>query len=109
MKWIAWALQAGEVEKEWFNPGEFVCGGHALVALVAARKKYGSLVVDHVQSVLSYEVEVLEKQGRYKLLMRQHHPRRKPKKQPLDDAGILHNIMGSGNTYQQVAGVRGDK
>ena len=81
-----------------YQLGVLDCKGHALVALVTARRRYGHRAVDHVQSVLSHEIDVLERQ---RLVFNRHHQRRK--KQSLDDAGMLNNIMSSGNTYQQVA------
>ena len=100
MRWIAWGFRVIEGEKQLCQIGVLDCKGHALVALVTARRHYGHRAVDHVQSVLSHEIDLREVQ---KLVFDRHHPRRKPKKQSLDDAGTLNNIMSSGNTYQQVA------
>ena len=98
VRWIAWGLHVVDGEKQLYQLGVLDCKGHALAALVTARRRYGHRAVDHVQSVLSHEIDVLEKQ---RLVFNRHHSRRK--KQSLDDAGMLNNIMSSGNTYQQVA------
>lgn len=97
MRWIAWGFRVIDGERQLCQLGILNCKGHALVALVNARRRYEHRAVDHVQSVLSHEIEVLETQ--HKLVCDSHHPRRK--KQPLDDAAVLHNIMSSGNTYHE--------
>ena len=101
VRWIAWGFHVVDGEKQMYQLGILDCKGHALVALVKARRRYGHQAVDHIQSVLSHEIDLLEKE---KLAFDRHHPRRKKeKKKPLDDGDTLSNIMSSGNTYQQVA------
>ena len=96
MRWIVWGFRIVDGEKQLYQLGVLDCKGHALVALVTARRHYGHRAVDHVQSVLSHEIDVLERQ---RLVFNPYHPRRK--KQSLDDAGMLNNIMSSGNTYHE--------
>ena len=75
MRWIAWGFRVVDREKQLYQLGILDCKGHALVALVTARRRYGHRAVDHVQSVLSHEIDLLEVQ---KLVFKRHHQRRKP-------------------------------
>ena len=74
MRWIAWGFHIVDGEKQLYQLGVLDCKGHALAALVKARRRYGHRAVDHVQSVLSHEIDLLEAQ---KLVFDRHHPRRK--------------------------------
>ena len=78
-------------EKQLYQLGILDCKGHALAALVTARRRFGHRAVDHVQSVLSHEIDLLEAQ---KLVFDRHHPRRKKEKKQLGPFG---------ETLQQVA------
>ena len=102
VRWIAWGLRIEDGEQEPYILGELECKSHILAALVNARRRYG-LAVDHVQSVLSHEIDLLE--SRSKLVFKRRHPRpyhkrRKPEKrgEALNGAGTLNNVMSSGNT-----------
>ncbi len=102
VRWIAWGFRVVDGEKEEYVVGELDCENNILAALVCARRQYGYIVVDRVQSGLSYEIDLRETAN--KLVFNRHHPRRKPSKnlgpfgEKLNDAGILHNIMSSGNS-----------
>ena len=74
MRWIAWGFHVIDGERQLYQLGTLDCKGHALAALVTARRHYGHRAVDHVQSVLSHEIDLLERQ---KLVFDRHHPRRK--------------------------------
>ena len=74
VRWIAWGFRVVDGEKQMHQLGILDCKSHALVALVTARMRFGHRAVDHVQSVLSREIDLLEKQ---KLVFDRHHPRRK--------------------------------
>ena len=91
VRWIAWGFHVVDGEKQLCQLGILDCKGHALVALVKARRHYGHRAVDHVQSVLSREIDLLEKE---KLAFDRHHPRRKKQKKQLGPFG---------ETLQQVA------
>ena len=75
VRWIAWGFRVVDGEKRLHQLGILDCKGHALVALVTARRRYGHRAVDHVQSVLSYEINQLEAPCRP---LHRHHQRRKP-------------------------------
>ena len=91
VRWIAWGFRVVDGEKQLCQIGILDCKGHALVALVQARRHYGHRAVDHVQSALSHEIDLLEKE---KLAFDRHHPRRKKEKKQLGPLG---------ETLQQVA------
>ena len=74
MRWIAWGFHIVDGEKQLYQLGILDCKGHALAALVTARRRYGHRAVDHVQSALSHEIDLLEAQ---KLVFDRHHARRK--------------------------------
>ena len=74
VRWIAWGFHVIDGERQLYQLGVLECKGHALAALVTARRCYGHRAVDHVQSVLSHEIDLLEAQ---KLVFDRHHPRRK--------------------------------
>ena len=84
VRWIAWGFRVIEGEKQLCQIGILDCKGHALVALVKARRRFGHRAVDHVQSVLSREIDLLEAQ---KLAFDRHHPRRKKQKKQLGPFG----------------------
>ncbi len=111
VRWIAWGFRVVDGDKELYKIGELVCESFNLAALASARKRFGSTVVDHVQSALSHEIDLREAPD--KLLFNRHRPRpyhrrRKPEKklgpfdETLNDAGILNNIMSSGNSPLKV-------
>ena len=94
MRWIAWGFHVVDGEKQLYQLGVLDCKGHALVALVKARRHYGHRAVDHVQSVLSREIDLLEAQ---KLVFDRHHPRRKKqKKQPGPFGETLQQVVVGG-------------
>ena len=74
VRWIAWGFHIVDGEKQLCQLGVLDCKGHALVALVTARRHYGHRAVDHVQSVLSHEIDLREVQ---KLVFKRHYQRRK--------------------------------
>ena len=74
MRWIAWGLRYVDGEKQLYQLGILDCKGHSLIALVTARRLFGHTAVDHVQSVLSHEIDLLESE---RLVVNRHHPRRK--------------------------------
>ncbi len=106
MKWLAWGWRVVDGTKEPCIVGELECESHALTALVNARRQYGHIVVDRVQSALSHEIDLLEAVD--KRVLKGHRPRpykRKPEKksgkevgETLKGARVLNNIMSSGNT-----------
>ena len=71
VRWIAWGLRIEDGEQEPYILGELECKSHILAALVNARRRYG-LAVDHVQSVLSHEIGLLETQ---RLVFKRRLPR----------------------------------
>ncbi len=77
MRWIAWGLHVVDGEAAPHIVGE-LDSPNITAALVNARRLYGQLRVDHVQSVLSHEIDLLEKE---RLVFNRHHPRRSPEKQ----------------------------
>ena len=72
MRWIAWGFHIVDGEKQLYQLGVLDCKGHAHVALVKARRCYGHRAVDHVQSALSHEIDLLERE---KLVYNQRPPR----------------------------------
>ena len=76
VRWIAWGFRVVNGEKEGYVVGELECESHILAALVNARRQYGHMFVDHVQSRVSYEIELRETRAR--LAFNRHHQRRKP-------------------------------
>ena len=77
MRWIAWGFRVVDGEKEQYVIGELDCKGDIISALVKARVLYGHVFIDHVQSGLSYEIDLREMVS--KLVFNRHHPRRKPR------------------------------
>ena len=74
MKWLVWGWRVVDGEGKRRKLGELECGSGAATALILARKRYGLSIVDHVQSRLSYEIDIQEAQD--KLVFTRHHPRR---------------------------------
>lgn len=92
MRWIAWGFRVVDGEKEAYKVGELVCESLDLTALILARRRFGHMVVDHVQSALSYEIDLLEAPD--KLVFKRHHPRRYKKKKKRGPFGEALNDAG---------------
>ena len=83
VRWIAWGLRPVNGEQEPYILGELDCESHILAALVHARRRYGCLAVNHVQSRSSHEIDLLE--THHGLIYRKRHPRpyTRKRQQPL--------------------------
>ncbi len=100
MRWIVWGWRVVDGEPEPLILGEVECETLALTALVLARRKFGDLAVDRVQSALSHEIDLLETVE--KLVLRGHRPRpyrrRKPKKKSSTTKGGTHELARESKT-----------
>ena len=72
VRWIAWGFHVVDGETEPYIVGK-LDGPNVIVAIVNARRRYGCLKVDHVQSVASYEIDLLE--THHDLICRKRHRR----------------------------------